>query len=140
MSAPLSLGVDLSGLKQYGWKEYALRFGFGGVITAAAGVIAHFFGPVVGGLFLAFPAILPASVTLLQHHEDHRAAEADAFGAAAGSIGLLAFGAAVWLLMPREAAWLAIGLAAVAWLLVAAAVWAPARSIARSVKALRPHR
>jgi hypothetical protein len=138
VSAPLGLGVDLSGLRTYGWKEYALRFGFGGAITAITGVIAHFFGPVVGGLFLAFPAILPASVTLVQHHEDHEAAKADAFGAAAGCAGLLAFGALVWLLMPRRAAWLVIVLASIAWLLVAVAAWALARRAARLSASVAP--
>ncbi len=140
MSAPVGVAADLGGLKKYGSKEYILRFAFGGAITAATGVVAHFFGPVIGGLFLAFPAILPASVTLIQHHEDHRAAEADAFGAACGSIGLLAFGAAVWLLMPHLAAWLVIGLAAIAWLLVSTAVWAPARRAVYSLKASRERR
>ena len=38
-------------------------FFFGGLITAVAGVIAQRFGPIIGGLFLAFPAIFPASAT-----------------------------------------------------------------------------
>jgi hypothetical protein len=32
------------------------------------GLIAARFGPVVGGLFLAFPAIFPASATLIEKH------------------------------------------------------------------------
>jgi hypothetical protein len=34
-----------------------------------AGLLAKQFGPVFGGLFLAFPAIFPASVTLVEKHE-----------------------------------------------------------------------
>lgn len=131
MSVPLGLGCDPSGLKEASWKEYAVRFGFGGAITAIAGLIAHFFGPVVGGLFLAFPAILPASVTLVQHHEDHKAAEADSFGAAAGSVGLMPFGVAVWVLAPHLAAGLVILLAVAAWLFTSAAVWALVRGFVR---------
>src|SRR5881398_2408468 len=85
--------------------EYALRFLFGGLIPAVAGIIAKKFGPGVGGLFLAFPAIFPASATLIEKHEKQkkeseglrgteRAREAvsvDAAGAAMGSIGLLVF-------------------------------------------------
>ena len=80
-----------------------MRFGFGGLITAVAGLIAKEYGPVVGGLFLAFPAIFPASATLIEKHERERkeqrgpngvdrgrkAVSADAGGAAIGSVGLL---------------------------------------------------
>jgi len=42
-----------SSLLQTRWYELFVRFLFGGLITAGAGVIARKFGPVVGGLFLA---------------------------------------------------------------------------------------
>jgi hypothetical protein len=45
--------------------QYASRSIFGGLATAVAGVIAKEYGPSVGGLFLAFPAIFPASATLI---------------------------------------------------------------------------
>jgi Protein of unknown function (DUF3147) len=83
-----------------GW-EYALRFAFGGTITACTGLVAHVFGPVVAGLFLAFPAILPATVTLVTRHDGRNAASADARGAAAGSVGLGAFALYVWGLSTR---------------------------------------
>ena len=83
------------------------RFGlfFGGLITALAGVIAKQFGAAVGGLFLAFPAISPASATLIEETREAKegkkglhgaprgreAASMDAGGAAMGSIGLLLF-------------------------------------------------
>jgi hypothetical protein len=51
--------VDPSGLKQTRWHEYALRFAAGGITTVIAGVIAQKWGPAIGGLFLAFPAIFP---------------------------------------------------------------------------------
>jgi hypothetical protein len=35
-------------------------------MTAIPGWIASKYGPVVGGLFLAFPAIFPASATLVE--------------------------------------------------------------------------
>ena len=49
--------------------EYLVRFVIGGGITVMAGLIADRFGPTVGGLFLAFPAIFPASATLIEKHE-----------------------------------------------------------------------
>jgi hypothetical protein len=65
----MKIRPDLSALGKTKWYEYALRFAFGGAITVAAGLIANKWGPGVGGLFLAFPAIFPASATLVEKHE-----------------------------------------------------------------------
>jgi uncharacterized membrane protein (GlpM family) len=112
-----------SKIRETKWHEYALRFVFGGVITAVVGIIGKAFGPAVAGLFLAFPAILPASLTLVARHEGERAAALDALGAALGSIGLVAFGGMIWLLASQSAGWLAILVASVAWLVVSIALW-----------------
>ena len=55
-----------SALRQTHWYEYLVKFVLGGAMTVIAGLIAAQFGPVVGGLFLAFPAIFPASATLIE--------------------------------------------------------------------------
>jgi hypothetical protein len=68
----MQIKVDTSGLGQTKWYEYAVRFVAGGPVTATAGIIAKKFGPGVGGLFLAFPAIFPASATLIEKHEKQR--------------------------------------------------------------------
>ena len=105
-----------------------------------AGVIAARFGPVVGGLFLAFPAIFPASATLIEKHVRRRkekaglsgvrrgreAAALDAAGAALGSLGLAAFAVVIWLLIERSPA-LALVLVTAAWLTVAVLAWAVRR-------------
>ena len=105
-----------------------------------AGLIAARFGPVVGGLFLAFPAIFPASATLIEKHVRRRkeqaglsgvrhgreAAALDAAGAALGSLGLAAFAVVVWLLIGRSPA-LALVLATAAWLTVAVFAWTARR-------------
>jgi hypothetical protein len=97
--------LNLSVLRQTKWYEIVLRFLFGGLATVATGLIAKSFGPVVGGLFLAFPAIFPATATLVEKHvkEKKRVAGIDgvnrascavaleARGATMGSIGLAAF-------------------------------------------------
>jgi uncharacterized membrane protein (GlpM family) len=133
----MTIKIDASGLKQTKWHEYLLRFVAGGVITVIAGVIARQWGPVIGGLFLAFPAIFPASATLIEKHERQRkqekglhgeergtdAAALDALGAAMGSIGLVAFAGICWWLIPRYPAPLALGGATVAWLLVSFSAW-----------------
>lgn len=118
-------------------QEYLMRFLFGGAATVLAGLVAKRFGPGVGGLFLAFPAIFPATVTLLESHEKQRmakhgcdgttrgrmAASIDASGTALGTIGLAAFGLVLWLLLPTESPWLVTPLAAVAWAIVAGSLW-----------------
>ena len=37
----MSIHIDLDGLRRTRWYEYAVRFVFGGLITASAGLIAH---------------------------------------------------------------------------------------------------
>jgi uncharacterized protein DUF3147 len=106
----MRISLHLSALQKTKWYEYLVRFVFGGTITVLAGLIAKEYGPVLGGLFLAFPAIFPASATLVQKHEKEKkkkagitktirgrqAAALDAYGAALGSVGLFFFGLIVW--------------------------------------------
>src|ERR1700749_2648049 len=73
-----------SALRQTRWHEYLVRFVLGGAMTVAAGLIAARFGPVVGGLFLAFPAIFPASATLIEKHVRERKEKAGLSGAKRG--------------------------------------------------------
>jgi hypothetical protein len=129
--------LNFAALKETKWHEYALRFGLGGLATVAAGLIADRFGPVVGGLFLAFPAIFCASATLIEKHERKRKQEAglrgevrgrqaaalDSAGAALGSFGLLAFAAVMWKVLPAAGMAWAFAAASTAWLLVSMALW-----------------
>lgn len=103
----------------------------------AAGLVAKHFGPGVGGLFLAFPAIFPASATLLEKREekkkrDHgmngslrgkQAVALDARGTAIGAIALLCFALMVWKLMPHFSAGLTLLLATVLWIFTAVVLW-----------------
>ena len=125
-----------SALRQTRWYEYLVRFVLGGAMTVVAGLIAARFGPVIGGLFLAFPAIFPASATLIEKHVRERkeraglpgarrgkeAAALDAAGAALGSFGLAAFGLVIWMMIMWSSAW-ALVLAAASWLAVAMLAW-----------------
>jgi hypothetical protein len=129
--------IQLSALRRTQAHEYAMRFLFGGLVTAGAGLIAHHFGPSAGGLFLAFPAIFPAGATLVEKHEtekkneaglhgSRRGAEAaaiDAVGASLGSFGLIAFAIFVWLLIENHKPWQILLGATTVWLLVSAALW-----------------
>jgi hypothetical protein len=131
------ISISTSGLKRSKWWEYVLRFALGGLVTAGAGVVARKCGPSFGGLFLAFPAILAASSTLVEKHERERkeekgmhgtcrgrhAAGADAAGAAMGSFGLIAFAVFVWKLIPNYRSWLIIAGATLVWAFVSGVIW-----------------
>jgi 4-hydroxybenzoate polyprenyltransferase len=128
---------DTAALRQTKWHQYAIRFLFGGLITAAAGIIAKQYGPVIGGLFLAFPAIFPAGATLIEKHEKvkkqkagmsgtvrgRQAASVDAAGAAMGSVGLLVFALLVWEFVSRHRSWMVLLVATAAWLVVSVLIW-----------------
>lgn len=110
-------------------------------MTVLAGLIAKKYGPAIGGLFLAFPAIFPAifpaSATLIEKHEKQKkqqaggqgilrgrkAAALDAAGAALGSLGLLTFAFFVWKLIAKIPSWAALSGATVAWLAVSFLAW-----------------
>ena len=129
--------IDTSGLKATNWHQVLLRFVFGGLVTAAAGLIAKIYGPAVGGLFLSFPAIFPATATLIEKHERERKQEAgvhgtirarkavaiDAAGASIGAIGLLAFAFVVQKLIVSHRPSLVIVAATTAWMLVSYLLW-----------------
>jgi hypothetical protein len=133
----VKLKIDASGLAESHWYEYLLRFLFGGAVTAVAGVIAKRFGPGIGGLFLAFPAILPAAATLIAKHEREKkeqagldgskrgraAAGVDAAGASLGSIGLVAFAIVVWRELPNFSLPIVLILATLAWLVTSVSLW-----------------
>jgi hypothetical protein len=128
---------DLSALTRTRWYEYALRFFFGGVVTVATGLIAKHYGPVFGGLFLAFPAIFPASATLVEKHETEKkqqagivdnargrkAAALDARGAAVGSLGLVVFGLLIWQLLCYWNSASTFMTALAVWFILAVLVW-----------------
>lgn len=131
MITKLSLGSVLSTT----WSEYATRFVFGGAVTVLAALVADKFGPGIGGLFLAFPAIFPATASLIADQQEKRhagengkqrgrkAAALDAAGAAMGSVGLIGFAAAAWKLLPHLPLWETLALATGLWAILALAVW-----------------
>ena len=111
----MRIGLDVSSMQRSRWRDYGLRFVFGGIVTAITGLIAKRYGPGVAGVFLAFPAIFPAGATLIEKHEKEKkrkaglngtqrgraAASIDAAGAAMGTLGLIAFAMLVWRFLPR---------------------------------------
>jgi len=124
-------------LRQTKWWEWLVRFVFGGIVTAITGLIATELGPVVGGLFLAFPGIFPAGVTLVERHEKEKKQKHGhlgvprgrkvsavlAAGAVAGCVGLLAFAGAVWRLPAQLATWQWLLAAGLAWAAISLLAW-----------------
>jgi hypothetical protein len=145
--------LSLASLKDGRWYEYLIRFALGGLATMFTGAIGAIWGPSVGGLFLALPAILCASATLIEKHEIRRKREAglegarrgrqaaalDAAGAALGSFGMMAFAICFALLVHSDAV-LAFGAALAVWAAVALAAWGCWRFMRHRLRArhLRP--
>ena len=133
----MRISVDFSAVRQTTAFEYGIRFLLGGLITAIAGVVADKFGPAVGGLFLAFPAILPATTSLVEKHEIEKkraaglpgqlrgtwAAALEATGAAVGSIGLIGFAIFVEHLVRNHNPWPVLVGATIAWFVIAGLIW-----------------
>jgi hypothetical protein len=133
----MRITINLAALKQIKWHEYLTRFLLGGAITVATGLIAKHFGPVIGGLFLAFPAIFPAGATLIEKHERDRKRRAgiprtirgrlavalEARGTAMGTIALAGFAVLVWKLLPSHPAAVVLAAALAAWLVLATMTW-----------------
>lgn len=137
--------ADISALKQASWLEYSIRFVFGGLMTVIAGLVAKHYGPELGGLFLAFPAIAPAAATMIDQHAKERKQRAgytghtrgrktaalDMFGTVWGTVGLLAFGLVIWQMGPSHSPALVLSAATAAWLAGALSTWELRRFLKR---------
>ena len=133
----MRVSVNFAEVQKVKWYEYLVRFAFGGAITAAAGLVAQYYGPTVGGLFLAFPAIFPATVTLVEKHQRQKrqkagiphskipaqAASIEAYGAAMGTVGLCCFAFIVLYYLPGHSSVVVLISATAAWCAVSSAVW-----------------
>ena len=134
---------DVRSVHDTTWSEYTKRFLFGGAVTVLAGLVADKWGPAIGGLFLAFPAIFPASASLIDRHQKEKkeraglspgyrgrlAAGADAAGAAMGCVGLATFAILASHLLPGHGVGFALATATAAWTVVSILVWMIARRV-----------
>jgi hypothetical protein len=131
------LSLDFRALRSMRWHQYALRFLLGGLVTAAAGLVAQRWGPVPGGLFLAFPAIFPASATLIASREQQkkgaagldgrtrgrRAVTLDAAGTTLRACALGAFAVCLWKLLPHQNVAAVLSGAGILWLSLSVSLW-----------------
>ena len=85
--------IDLSPgkLRDVRWRDIGIRFAFGVAISMIAATLGLLLHVRLGGMFLAFPAILPATITLISDKEDREQATRNVQGAIAGGVGLVAF-------------------------------------------------
>jgi len=116
------VGLDWAKLSKASPPELLIRFVFGGGIALVAAISGSLFGPRFGGLFLAFPAVLPATVTLIEKKEGTTNAWADASGGVLGAIGLAAFAFTALQLLRADPV-VALALALLAWLLVSGGLY-----------------
>lgn len=117
--------------------EWIVRFVFGGAVCVLAGLVSKEYGPWIGGLFLAFPSIFPASARLVETHERRHKARAgfdgtnrgrtvaglDAAGASIACFGLAGFAVVCWICLPRLSTATVFILASLAWLVLSIALW-----------------
>ena len=81
--------LRLSRLKEIRLRDYLIRFLFGGIVSIAAALIGQMTTTRVGGIFTAFPAILLASLTLINQKDGKQASAMDAQGAVLGAVSLV---------------------------------------------------
>lgn len=124
------VGVSPGGLRQVPRRDLAIRFAFGAGVSTVASLIAIGFGARAGGLMLAFPAILPATLTLLEQEESTRKAADDDLGSVLGALGLAAFAVLAWWLFVRAGGAATIAAAGFAWLATSAGCYFLVRAIA----------
>ena len=101
--------------------ELTIRFVLGGLASAVAGGVALAFGARTGGIPLALPAILVASITLEQRKGNREAAQEEVTFAPLGALGMVVFAVAVAGLLGRLPLALVLIVATAAWAVTAGA-------------------
>lgn len=131
------IGINVAKLREGKPYEYLTRFVFGGIVTVLATLISKHYGPIVGGIFLAFPGIFAPGLSMTETHAIERKANAgangtlfahaeasvEAAGASIGALGLVAFALVLWKGLPAHSLSLILPLAGAAWLAVSVILW-----------------
>ncbi len=110
-------------------RDLLIRFAAGALASITSGAVSLALHARAGGTLLAFPAILAASLTLIEEQEDSANAREDARGAVVGGIALVLFAIAATLTLDRLPGAIALLIAALVWAVVSlslyAALWRP---------------
>jgi hypothetical protein len=107
--------LELGKARQLRLRDLGYRFIAGAVTSIAAGAATLAFGPRAGGILLAFPAILAASLTLIEEQEDSAEAREDARGAVLGGFALCLFAVVAAVTLGKLSGAIALLLATAAW-------------------------
>jgi len=131
------IGADPGKLGDVKAHEMLLRFAFGAAISLGAGAVSIVVNPVAGGMFLAFPAILPATLTLIEKREGTAEAVTDVEGAAIGAAALVPFAAVGGYLLRTTGAPLSLTLAFLTWLVASIVGYLAVETFLRRTKERR---
>jgi hypothetical protein len=121
--------VSLGELRTVPRRDLYLRFAFGAAISTVASVVAILLGVRAGGLLLAFPAILPATLTLIEREDTHEKAMEDDVGSVLGAVSLAGFAALAWWLLRTAGAVVALPVACAGWFVSSLALYAVVRAV-----------
>jgi len=110
--------LDLGSLREIRLRALALRFAFGAAVSVVAGLVGIAAGQRAGGVMLAAPAVLPATLTIIERKEGRGPAVTEVQGAVLGAVALIGFAVVAAASMAR--------LPLAAALLGALAAWAAA--------------
>ncbi|MCW2907825.1 MAG: hypothetical protein JWL68_2614 [Actinomycetia bacterium] len=83
--------IDLGAVREIRPGALALRFVFGAAISVVAGLIGTLAGQRAGGVMLAAPVVLSATLTIIEREEGRRPAVAEVQGAVPGAVALIGF-------------------------------------------------
>jgi Protein of unknown function (DUF3147) len=83
--------VDLGSLREIRLRALALRFAFGAAVSVVAGLVGIAAGQRAGGVMLAAPAVLPATLTIIERQEGRGPAVTEVQGAVLGAVALIGF-------------------------------------------------
>jgi predicted membrane protein len=118
-------------LREVRLHSLAVRFAFGAAVSLLAGLVTVLFGPRAGGVWLAFPAILPAGLTLIERREGRREADRGVRGSVLGAIGMVAFAVTVYVMVPLAGRLAALLAALLVWLVVTLGLYLGLRALLR---------
>ncbi len=83
--------VDFGALREIRPSALAVRFAFGFAVSVVAGLIGVAAGQRAGGVMLAAPAVLPATLTIIERQEGHGPAVTEVQGSVPGAVALIGF-------------------------------------------------
>ena len=115
---------QLARIKEAKFRDFAIRFAFGGTISVVAALIGAVSNESIGGIFTAFPAILVASLTLIDKQQDREHASYDAVGAALGAVGFIACAFFISRTLEQWPVAASLGMGILIWLVVSVGLYA----------------